>query len=248
MTPDPAPMLGRVASLWRYPVKSLLGERREWLEVNPRGVEGDRLFAIRNADGKFASGKNTRRFFRLEGLFAFGASYEGEVPLIAFPDGRMMRGDQAGVDAAISNAFGQPLSLVREAGIPHMDAGSVHLLTTASLAWLRDAIPGAQIDERRFRPNVLIDTLAAAQPEQHWLGRTLSIGDEVVLRVGKPAERCAMVVYPQADLPYDERVLKCIAREADLNFGVYAEVLVSGRIRSGDSVTMLDQPVIGEAL
>ena len=67
-------MLGRVAALWRYPVKSLLGEQRPSLDLNGRGVEGDRTFAIRNADGKFASGKNTRRFFKLDGLFALRAA------------------------------------------------------------------------------------------------------------------------------------------------------------------------------
>jgi uncharacterized protein len=233
-------MLGRVVSLWRYPVKSLLGERREWLDMNAHGVEGDRLFAIRNADGKLASGKNTRRFFKLDGLFAFHAAYDGNILLISFPDGRTMRGDQSDIHAALSNALGQPLTLVREASISHLDAGAVHLLTTASLAWLRNAIPGVLVDERRFRPNLLIDASGATQVEGSWLGKTLSIGNEVVLRVNNSTERCAMVVYPQSDLPYDERVLKFIAQEADLHFGVYAEVLVPGRIGRGDNVTTVD--------
>jgi uncharacterized protein YcbX len=233
-------VLGRVVNLWRYPVKSLLGERREWLDLNARGVEGDRLFAIRNADGKLASGKNTRRFFKLDRLFAFHAAYDGAIPLISFPDGQTMRGDQPDIDVALSSALGQSLTLVREAGIPHFDAGAVHLLTTASLAWLRSSIPGMLVDERRFRPNLLIDALGATLAEVGWLGKALSVGNEVVLRVNKSAERCAMVVYPQSDLPYDERVLKRIAQKANLNFGVYAEVLVPGIVRHGDSVTVVD--------
>jgi len=130
-------MLGRVLSLWRYPVKSMLGERREWFDMNARGVEGDRLFAIRNLDGKLASGKNTRRFFKLDGLFAFHAAYDGDVPLISFPDGLRIRGNRSDIDASLSKALGQPITLVREGRVQHMDAGAVHLLTTASLAWLR---------------------------------------------------------------------------------------------------------------
>ena len=61
-----------------------------------------------------------------------------------------------------------------------------------------------------------------------------------MLLVVGPTERCAMTVYAQSDLPYDERVLKRIAQEADLCFGVYAEVLAPGRIGRGDSVTQAD--------
>lgn len=66
-------------------------------------------------------------------------------------------------------------------------------------------------------------------------------------RVASLWQRCAMVVHPQPDLPYDERVLKCIAREVNLNFGNYAQVLVSGTIRSGDGVSMVDWPANEDA-
>ena len=69
------PLPATVAALWRYPVKSMLGERCQSLALTARGVEGDRLYAIRDADGKFGSGKSTRRFRRIDGLFAFHAVY-----------------------------------------------------------------------------------------------------------------------------------------------------------------------------
>ena len=50
-----------------------------------------------------------------------------------------------------------------------------------------------------------------------------------------------MVAFAQAELPYDARILKCITQEAALHFGVYAEVLVPGRIERGDSVTVVDE-------
>jgi hypothetical protein len=233
-------MLGTIVSLWRYPVKSMLGERCESVGVNARGVDGDRLFAIRDADGKFGSGKSTHRFRRIDGLFRFHAAYEGDVPAILFPNGRTMRGDDSDIHAMLSNALGQPVTLAREAAISHLDAGPVHLLTTASLAWLRVAAPAAATDERRFRPNLLIDVPGATQVERGWLGKVLSVGNEVRLRASASTERCAMVAFAQTDLPYDARILRRITQESDLRFGVYAEVLAPGRIKRGDSVTVVE--------
>jgi uncharacterized protein YcbX len=219
----------------------MLGEQCEYLDVNTRGVAGDRLFAIRDANGKFGSGKSTRRFRQIDGLFGFHAVYEGEVPAMLFPDGRTMRGDHPDIHTALSNTLGQPVTLAQEAGISHLDAGPVHLLTTASLAWLRAAVPEVATDERRFRPNLLIDVPGATQVERGWLGKLLSIGEEVRLRVSGATERCGMVAFAQADLPYDARILKCITQEAALHFGVYTEVLVPGKIKRGDSVTVVDE-------
>jgi len=64
---------GIVRELWRYPVKSMRGERRERVWLDQRGVLGDRLYAVRDEAGKFGSGKTTRRFRRIDGLFRFRA-------------------------------------------------------------------------------------------------------------------------------------------------------------------------------
>ena len=227
---------GVVAALWRYPVKSMLGERCQSLALTGRGVEGDRLYAIRDADGKLGSGKSTRRFRRIDGLFTFHAVYDGDVPVIAFPDGRRLRGDDGSVHGALSAALGQPVTLAREAAISHMDAGPVHLLTTASLAWLRGLLPAARLDERRFRPNVLVDVPGASSIEREWLGRTVAVGAEVRLAVRDMTERCAMVSLAQSELPGDPAILRTFAQDAGLDFGVYADVVAPGRISVGDRV------------
>src|SRR5437763_17061121 len=77
-----AEAIGRIAGLWRYPVKSMRGEEMPVLQFDGRGAIADRGFAIRDADGKFGSGKNTRRFRRIDGLFGFGASLSGNTPVI----------------------------------------------------------------------------------------------------------------------------------------------------------------------
>lgn len=229
--------MGRVVRLWCYPVKSMLGEECTHLEVDRRGAMGDRLFAVRDADGKFGSGKTTRRFRRMDGLFGFRAVYEGDVPRITFPDGRVISGDDSTIHAALSEALGQPVALAREAKISHLDAGPLHLLTTASVRWLEALLPDAALDDRRFRPNLLIHIPGVGQVERTWLGKTLHIG-EVTLRVRDLTERCVMVNLPQADLPDDPRVLRSLSRDNDPHFGVYAEVAVPGTIRRDDAVSL----------
>jgi uncharacterized protein YcbX len=215
-----------IAVLWRYPVKSMLGERCEALDVDARGAIGDRRYAVQDAGGKLGSGKNSRRHARIEGLFGFKAA--GDPPLITFPDGRSLLADDAAVHGALSAALRAPVTLVREVDTSHKDAEPLHLVTTGSLARL-----GA--DERRFRPNLVIDT---AEDEARWEGRTLQIGQATV-KVAYRTERCVMITMAQSDLPEQPSLLRTLAQGGgEPLFGVYAEVLVPGRIRLGDLVRL----------
>ena len=227
-----------VKQLWRYPVKSMLGEACASLRVDARGVEGDRLYAVRDAQGKLGSGKTSGRHIRIDGLFGFRASSVNGVPVLTFPDGRTMSADDAGIHAALSAVFGQPVTLVKESGRPHFDSAPIHVVTTASLAWLKQALPDGKVDERRFRPNLLIEAEGAAPLEQQWIGRTLQVGS-LRLRVTDPTERCRMVTLAQTDLPEDLGVLREIAQQQDAQFGVYAEVIAPGELRVGDPVTIV---------
>lgn len=231
-------MRGTVTKLWRYPVKSMLGEQCEYLDIDARGVVGDRLFAIRDSNGKFGSGKNTRRFRQIDGLFAFQATYDRQTPVLRFPDGRSIRADDPAIHNALSAILGQPVTLALETTISHLDAGPVHLLTTAALAWLRAVLPDAHADERRFRPNLVIDAPGKSQVERTWLGKMLTVGDKVTLRVQAATERCVMTTFAQTELPEDRRILRHLAQDAELQFGVYAEVVVPGRINRGDNVVV----------
>ncbi|MGH8669133.1 MAG: MOSC domain-containing protein [Burkholderiales bacterium] len=224
--------IGSVSKLWRYPVKSMLGEACERLELDARGVHGDRRFALRDADGKLGSGKSTRRFRHIEGLFAFGAVREQ----IVFPDGRRMACADPAIHQALSAALAVPVTLAREDGISHLDSGPVHLVTTASMRWLQALLPDSRIDERRFRPNIVVEVPGERPVEQDWLGKTLYIGKSAKIRVSHPTERCQMTTFAQADLPVDPRVLTRIGRDADLRFGVYAEVVAPGSIACGDPI------------
>ncbi|MDZ7748900.1 MAG: MOSC domain-containing protein [Halofilum sp. (in: g-proteobacteria)] len=231
---DPRPAVARA---WRYPVKSMRGQAAGHIDVADIGVAGDRRYALRDPHGRLGSGKATGRFRRVDGLLRYRARYDaaGDV-IITFPDGREWRADDPAIDAALAAALGQALTLERVEDGSHLDSGPLHVLTTASLAWLADTLVDVEADERRFRPNLVVDVPGAEPVEQGWIGATLRGGDEVVLRVTEPTERCGLVALAQAGLRHDPRVLRHITRDAGLMFGVYAEVVIPGRIRVGDAV------------
>ncbi len=72
----------------------------------------------------------------------------------------------------LTEALSQTVTLAKEQFIPHFDDASVHLVTTASLDWLRAKLPGSVVNESRFRPNVVIETEWAGLVEQNWLGKS----------------------------------------------------------------------------
>lgn len=233
------PSVGRVAQLWRYPVKSMLGERLEQTPIDARGVHGDRAFAVCDRHGKLGSGKDTRRFRRLDGLFGFHARWRGDRVRVDFPDGRSLEAGDPALDASLSDALGDDLRLAAEGDVRHFDAGPVHLLTTSALQRLQSLLPDLHIDARRFRPNLVIDDAGVDLPDSEWIGRTLCVGDQVLLRVSEATERCRMTTLAQDELPEEPRILRGLARHADLHVGVYAEVVRGGTVACGAPVRLL---------
>lgn len=231
--------VGTVLGLRRYPVKSMLGEHLASLELDGRGVAGDRLYAVRDGAGKFGSGKTTRRFRRMVGLFALRAAYRGAVPVVALPDGSQSSCDDPALAARLSELLGLPVTIAREAEVSHLDAGAVHLLTTASLRAIGEVLPGGPPDERRFRPNVVVDTTGEGFEEDEWAGRELLLGDGVRLRVTRGAERCVMVGFAQEELGADPLMLRRVAEANGACLGVYCDVLVPGAVHLGDPVMLV---------
>ncbi len=233
----PGAVVGRVAQLHRYPVKSLGGERPERVSLDRRGVHGDRLWAVYDPDGRFGSGKTSRRFRRMPGLLELRATYDGELAVVTFPDGRSLRADDPEVHTALSAHVGRPVRLEREGAAPHADEGPLHLVTTASL---RAASGGAPVDARRTRANLVIDSDALGDGflEDGWVGRRLRVGT-VELALTAPMPRCVMVGMAQDGLPDDRAVLRELLRRHDGDLGLVADVLVPGTISLGDEATLL---------
>lgn len=232
------PSLGRITSLHRYPVKSLVGEEVGRVFVDERGVNGDRLWSVRDPDGKFGSGKSTRRFRKMEGLLALRAHYDAETPVIDFPDGRSLRGDDKGIHEALSVHVGRPVTLAREENVSHFDEGPIHLVTTSGLGRLELA-HGHPVDPRRFRPNVVLATPGdSGFIEESWIGFRIELGDELVIEIRSAMPRCVMVNLPQTSLPSDRGLLGAVTDLNQAMFGVVADVVRPGAVAVGDVARM----------
>lgn len=245
-----------VDQLWRYPVKSMGGERLAAAGVAPRtGLEGDRTFAIIDGEtGTVVSGKYPRRWGELLGYTA--RLFDGQLRIV-LPDGKKVTERDAA--AAIAAALGRRVMLSATAStrpgyqelqangqvtIEHMagaapntffDYAPVHLVTTASLRAVQAALPAAQIDRARFRPNVVIDTGDETGLVEHaWVGRRLAIGATVVLDILSACKRCVMTTLAQPGLDAEPLILKRFPE-----VGVYAAVLTGGDVRAGDDVRLL---------
>lgn len=230
------PIIGRVAEVWRYPVKSIGGELLSRARCERRGLQGDRRWAVLGEDGKIGSGKSTRRFRRMPGLLSLvGSSDERGDVWIGFPDGRQGRADDPETAKRVSEVVGEPVHLDTEDDVSFFDDGPVHLVTTVDLASLQASIAGRMhMDRRRFRPNVLIesgDTLVR--------GSRYLVGDTAILGVTGATVRCVMVTMVQPGLEFAPKILKHLERQQKGELGVYADVVEPGEIAVGDPVTAL---------
>jgi hypothetical protein len=283
-----------VTALYRYPVKSMLGESLQRCRVDERGLAGDRAYALVDVEtGTVASAKVPRLW---GGLFGFSARCVGEPergvapPVeITFPDGSVRHSGDADIDAALSAAIGRDVRLIAtppegagfeevwpdidglapEAVIagtrvrdedtgervsrfdlaamaPHpafFDLAVLHLLTTATLQRLRELAPAATFDERRYRPNVVLDAERAGFVENGWPGRTVAFAGGAAATVSIPTMRCVMTTLAQGELPRDADTLRTIAKHNRVEIpglgtwacaGVYADVTAPGELAVGE--------------
>lgn len=261
-----------VVALWRYPVKSMMGEELNAAAVTDRGLLGDRVYALMDAEtGKVVSAKNPKKW---PGLFDFRAAYvepptgrETIPPVrITLPNGTILASNGKDLNQVLSQALGREVTLestaveapsleeywpdiedldhrdtvTDEAIVPgeFFDGAAVHLLSTATIDHLRHLYPAGRFEVRRFRPNLVIAPGEGETGfvENDWLGKTLTIGEQVKLKIEKPCPRCVMTTLAQGDLPGDAGILRTAARHNQANVGVYASVVSGGTIRRGDAV------------
>lgn len=261
-------IVGSLVSLWRYPVKSMMGEELNATEVTENGLLGDRAYALVDAEtGKIISAKLPRKWGI---LFDCRAALNSPLQVkITLPDGAIVMGDAADVDRVLSLAFGRKVKLETAApenpsiemytpdieGLPDsdtetnadirpstfFDAATVHLLTTATLNQLQSLTPNSRFETRRFRPNLVIGAAnnATGFIENEWVGKTIAIGNEVRLKITEPCPRCVMTTMPQGELPKDIEILHTAVKHNGGHIGIYANVLQGGTIRRGDAVAIV---------
>ncbi|MGK9169369.1 MOSC domain-containing protein [Inquilinus limosus] len=239
-------MEGRVAALWRYPVSSLGGEALDACAVDATGLAGDRAWGLADGDSGETAFPETKRRWRPAPQIRARTTADGL--RLDFPDGRSLPAEASG--DALAAHFGFPVALRPHAADaaetatagplkPRYERHPIHLVTTASLAALREILPGSAIDERRFRPNLVLDLPGAEGfVETGWTGRLMAIGD-VRIRIVERCVRCAFTTLAQGDLPLDPAVLMAIAKRNATHFGVLCTVETPGGIRVGDAVRVL---------
>ncbi|WP_448626206.1 MOSC domain-containing protein [Geodermatophilus sp. URMC 64] len=225
-----------MAELWRFPVKSLQGERLRTAEVGPLGLAGDRQWALFDLGTGF--GLTARRVPDL--LFASGRIRDGAVEVV-LPDGTATADD-----AVLSDWAGRPVALrPASSSAPRYEGTDddetwrpwegaaeafhdnpdfrVTLVSTGTLgSW----------DRRRFRANVVLD----GEGEDRLVGTRQRLGG-AVLRLVEPVSRCVMVTRPQpGGIGRDNGVLKTVHRERGGLLAVGAGVLEPGTVAVGDEL------------
>lgn len=249
----------RLAAIWRYPVKSLRGERVARAHLSPTGIVGDRHYGLLDvASGTILSAKREGRLLEAQALLA------GSELTIRLPTGETALGLGPNVDRALSAWLGYPVQLVEAAAGGRAtyqnvsdftddsspltswegpegsfaDSSPVHVLTTSTLRAATGHRPDLAWEVARFRPNLLVETTDQGTVEQGWIGRPLHIG-EARLTVRKGCSRCVMTTRPQpGGLTRQLDILRHINANYDGWLGVLAGVERPGPVAEGEPVTV----------
>ena len=250
----------RLDEIWRYPVKSMLGERLNEASVGPAGVEGDRQWAVVDASsGVSMSAK------RYAALFQCRARTIDSDVIITMPNGNEYTAGSSEVAQQLSGLLKRdvetkraqdldtiqhefPTAVTEGEGEPFLydnklgaffDSVPLHLITTATLAKLRELLPKSDIRHSRFRPNFVVDIDGVGLVEISWIGKKVQIG-QLGFDVTGPTKRCVMVTREQPDLPKDIDVIRTILKECDGSAGVALSATGTGTVAAGDVVTAVD--------
>ncbi|CCH31272.1 MOSC N-terminal beta barrel domain-containing protein [Actinosynnema sp. NPDC047251] len=216
-------VVGRVAALHRYPVKSMAGEPLDHADVAWHGLAEDRRWGFVR-EGQTRNGFPWLTLRQRPELVRYRPRLAEGTVVVRTPSGH----EHDVADPALAAELGgRPMKLDRGA----FDSAPVSLITARSVAAV-----GAT-DERRFRPNVLVDA-EGEFPEAAWVGAALAIG-QAVLRVDREDRRCGVVSVDPDTGRRDPAVLRAVATLHDMTLGVYASVVKPGRISVGDRVVLV---------
>jgi len=241
--------LGRVRDLWRYPVMGLQGERLQTAEIREAGVVGDHRYVFQDSKAgrvidpvtyahRWGETLAFPSMLDLRARFAPGDSTRLD---IVTPNGRVLSSGDPDFQTRIGETLGVPVKLMEFPQIAETRLRSgraLHLITTASLDSMKNLYPEGDFDPRRFRPNIVV----GSQPkrngfaEESWVGESIRIGPEVVLRVEKTNTRCKVTTMKQDDLPSDGKILETISQKNGNVLGVMCSVAKGGIVAVGDEI------------
>ena len=236
--------IGYVEAIFRYPVKSMGGERLEAVNLGWHGLEGDRRLAFRRLDDR--GGFPWLSASKLPDLLLFAPQRrpdgaQGDLPThVRTPDGEEMPifGDDLATE--VGRRYGSPVQMMHlkngifdDANISVIASDTVHEIGRLS---------GRSLDVRRFRPNVVVRLLRSLPfQEDEWVGSVLSFGegdDAPAITATMRDLRCSMVNVDPDSASLAPEVMKAIVRANQNNAGVYGAVTRVGRVAVGQPVLL----------
>ena len=209
----------KLAQIWRYPVKSMAGERLKCARIGPLGIEGDRVVHVENARGHVIT---ARTHHRLLGYHA--TLHEFGEPLV----GGLLWSDPK-VRKDVVDIVGPGARLVH-------DESSIRFDVLPLLVATDGAIAAFGRDGRRLRPNLVIGGVEGLA-ERSWPGQCLHIGG-VIIGIQDLRGRCIMTTFDPDSLKQDRQVLTDIVEKFGGTLGLNCYVIRNGEIRVGDSVEL----------
>jgi uncharacterized protein len=261
-------VIGRVESLWRYPVKSMRGEELGEAYLGYAGVVGDRIFAFHDTAARaglpYLTAReqatmllHTPRFRHAEraakpvNLAAAESLGPGVTPVypsrddfavdVETPTGAVLAIDDPALIDALGDGLGDghALSLSRS-DRALTDCRPVSLFSLQTVRRIGEEVGGV-LDKRRFRANIFADFGSAAGfYEDSLMGRRLRIGERAVIVVVERDPRCKMITLDPDTAAPNPEILRKVAREHGGFAGVYGAVLVEGTLRPGDAIEVMD--------
>jgi uncharacterized protein YcbX len=240
--------LGHICAIFRYPIKSMAGEKLDSARIGWHGIEGDRRLAFRRLADRGAFPWLTAS--RLPELLLYEPvgrqdKTEQQLPThIRTPDGREYGiTDEALLKEIATRHRGDVELMHLSHGI--FDEAAISAITLGTIQSIsREA--GHDADMRRFRANLVIDT-EGAQPfeEDRWVGKILEFGSEATgpaISVIMRDKRCVMVNLDPDTAEADGEVMQTVIRMNENHAGVYGTVVRTGELRVGQVVSLRAWP------
>jgi uncharacterized protein YcbX len=236
--------IGQVEAIYRYPVKSMRGERLEVARLGWHGLDGDRRLAFRRMDDR--SGIPWLTASKLPDLLLFAphageAGARGDLPTrVRAPDGAELTLFGEDLAAEVGRRHGAPVQMMQlNHGI--FDEASISVIALDTVREI-GRLAGRSLDVRRFRPNIVVRSLRSVPfQEDDWVGSVLSFGEGdggPAITVTMRDVRCAMVNFdPDSARPAPE-VLKAVVRRHQNTAGIYGTVTRSGGLAVGQSILL----------
>lgn len=228
--------VGRVAGLWRYPVKSMGPEALTEVQVNWNGLAGDRRWAFVR-DNMAQSGFPWLTLRECPYMAQYIPSFrdpgnpEKSPTLVKTPSGEILDVTEPSLGAELCQGGAQVIRHAR--GI--FDTFPLSVITTQTIARLGEIV-GEVLDVQRFRPNILVEAVEDTPfQEDSWVGRVLRIGD-ICMRVDKRDGRCVVITIDPATAARNPLILRAVQQDRQGQLGVYGTTVKEGNVAVNDAV------------